>query len=962
MAIPTSNHVVVDVKQSNYSVNNGCFIDPQHYHQLQQELQKTKEMLNVLLINGAHSASTSMKQTVIGDNGWSRSVSTNYSIINNKSKSLTIRKSVEQEIMIPMDQSLHEKQLQEQLQQSKRELSRYKFRVKQLEEQNSKMSMQLLSITDGAESFNNSMNSSTPSALMPSKFSPKQKIPENDRDSDDSMDETEVDHIPAEQDLDDKKDNWAAYLESFDDRGSEEEIETPEYLHPSEHENSKRLLKEVDVPIDSRTEKEFHAAGAVVENDDYLDYFYPSSETDDKATKRTVLGLSQVDEASIVTNPMLHNKKKNARGLKPLDREIAFSHVDVYNNKEDDILSNLDYSVNNKLNPHSSRDKDKFEEVSPLHLSKPKAAIKSLKAREDRDTNAESEAIVHSEKKSSLAEELVMESNPLHQSRVVGAKTTSSESIQTLDSKLDTIPMETNPLRISRSKESLLPLVSHNNKSSKPPNGPRSSIPPQLQQLPTLNNTYDDDSDDESSVANSSLGLRGARMVSNVDDSDNEDSDNEDSQEPVSPNMDVWDDQNPEELIFELIGMNTADLVDQLLGLAPKVVRAVDSDGRSPLHVAAQRNMLDIVRLLISINAPLDAIDQFGKSPMHYTRDPNIAELLAEEGANVNIQDNDGITPLLEYCREECHDCVKAVLPYGADPMLCDGMQRRHCLHVATLLGSYELLMILSTESTVPINVDKPDQDGFTALHFAASGDRETGEQLKILMLLLDKGAQVKMGNMRGVTALHLICANRMLSRLSLAEPMVEMLLSCGAHPNMQDADGCTPLIVSVAYREWNLCKHLLEGGGDLNIPCSMSSTFLQGGNGVVDIGLTTSNYDKKTLELMATSDCTASDLLPKTPRYKLFAYIRVLQTRIPGDTRDRCMNCANPFNQSSYFRISSGKHHCRHCNRVVCQTCSPNEVPRHKLPAFVQNAYSESSMRICVVCYAVLIEMKDEE
>ncbi len=217
------------------------------------------------------------------------------------------------------------------------------------------------------------------------------------------------------------------------------------------------------------------------------------------------------------------------------------------------------------------------------------------------------------------------------------------------------------------------------------------------------------------------------------------------------------------------------------------------------------------------------------------------------------------------------------------------------------------------------------------------------------------------LSNERGISPLHLICANRSLSQQSLAEPIVELLLGLQADPNAQDVDGCTPLIVACAYREWGLCKLLLEAGGDLNVPCTMNSIFLQGD---ARISFSKEKTDIKTVALMEKSDCTASDLMPKAPRFKLFDAICVPQTRIPGETRDRCMNCAATFGGDSsfgsMFRISSGKHHCRHCLRVVCQDCSPNELPRSRMPQFVQNNNTETSMRVCLVCYAVLKERAD--
>ena len=138
--------------------------------------------------------------------------------------------------------------------------------------------------------------------------------------------------------------------------------------------------------------------------------------------------------------------------------------------------------------------------------------------------------------------------------------------------------------------------------------------------------------------------------------------------------------------------------------------------------------------------------------------------------------------------------------------------------------------------------------------------------------------------------------------------------------------------------------------------------------------------------QLMANSKCTASDLMPKSPRESLFRCISVAQTMIPSGDRDRCMNCASLFDgnptvnhqfspskhqSSSSFTFSvfhnyisdsmtalslkTGKHHCRHCGRVVCSTCSNKFLSSSKLPTFVKQANnSTTTIRLCLICHEI--------
>ena len=56
-------------------------------------------------------------------------------------------------------------------------------------------------------------------------------------------------------------------------------------------------------------------------------------------------------------------------------------------------------------------------------------------------------------------------------------------------------------------------------------------------------------------------------------------------------------------------------------------------------------------------------------------------------------------------------------------------------------------------------------------------------------------------------------------------------------------------------------------------------------------------------------------------------------------------------------IRFSSGKHHCRVCNRVVCQECSSNYLEKKCMPLFIQEnpSSSERSYRVCKVCFVML-------
>jgi hypothetical protein len=103
--------------------------------------------------------------------------------------------------------------------------------------------------------------------------------------------------------------------------------------------------------------------------------------------------------------------------------------------------------------------------------------------------------------------------------------------------------------------------------------------------------------------------------------------------------------------------------------------------GDTALHVAAAAHRPDIVRMLAGAGAPLGARNRRGATPLHYAAhggpggnakwDPHaqaatIAALIAA-GADPNVGDAGGVTPLHRAVRNRCAAAVRALLEGGAD-------------------------------------------------------------------------------------------------------------------------------------------------------------------------------------------------------------------------------------------------------------------------------------------------------
>ncbi len=104
------------------------------------------------------------------------------------------------------------------------------------------------------------------------------------------------------------------------------------------------------------------------------------------------------------------------------------------------------------------------------------------------------------------------------------------------------------------------------------------------------------------------------------------------------------------------------------------------------------------------------------------------------------------------------------------------------------------------------VNVNEPQVDGTTALHWATELD-----DLETAKMLIGAGANVKAANRYGVTPLSLACENG-------DGAMVEMLLKAGADPNGALPGGETPLMTAARTGRVEAVKALLAHGADFHL------------------------------------------------------------------------------------------------------------------------------------------------
>jgi ankyrin repeat protein len=125
--------------------------------------------------------------------------------------------------------------------------------------------------------------------------------------------------------------------------------------------------------------------------------------------------------------------------------------------------------------------------------------------------------------------------------------------------------------------------------------------------------------------------------------------------------------------IFEAAAIGDDATVAYMLDHAPELLHEFSYDGWSPLHLAAFFGAYDTAELLIKRGSDVNAFSRNNlvNMPIHAAaaaKRTAIVQLLLANGADPNVQQRGGWTPLLQAVDNYNIGMVKLLLDYGADP------------------------------------------------------------------------------------------------------------------------------------------------------------------------------------------------------------------------------------------------------------------------------------------------------
>lgn len=256
--------------------------------------------------------------------------------------------------------------------------------------------------------------------------------------------------------------------------------------------------------------------------------------------------------------------------------------------------------------------------------------------------------------------------------------------------------------------------------------------------------------------------------------------------------------------------------------------------GPAALSKAAEKGHKKVVDLLLAHGAQFDSTTL---SEAIWTQNADIAEIAIRHGADPNRSDENGRTPLYSAVNYYKRDLVSALLKGGADPNLpaLDGSwsSPTRCLHVACADGRLSLVKELlenGADPNLPGTIQAGQQCRFggygshsvqgSALHAvcttsAGGGIRkhQNTNQVEIVSLLLEHGADIDQVNEHGWTALEFTCSR--MRQDHDAYNIASTLISAGADIHASSSENSGPLEAAARHGFLDIMELLLKNGVD---------------------------------------------------------------------------------------------------------------------------------------------------
>eukprot|EP00501_MAST-03F_sp_TOSAG23-6_P001800 GSMAST32.ASY1.ANO1.1878.1 assembled CDS len=232
-------------------------------------------------------------------------------------------------------------------------------------------------------------------------------------------------------------------------------------------------------------------------------------------------------------------------------------------------------------------------------------------------------------------------------------------------------------------------------------------------------------------------------------------------------------------------------------------VNEKNTNGQTPLHLAALKKREKVVRCLLDRGANVNAFDEEHNTPLHYAASvgaDKVVLMIVESGADLSLQDALDHTPWRVALLNEHEETamILQMIDVGAPIDVTDASTGNTILMGASMCGSKRIIEMCLRKGA---KLGLQNLEGKTAIHFACVHP-------KIAKYLLKKGYMLHIKNKDGNTPLHLACA-------AVSEHTVQLFLENGAVPNTENYKGETSVRICIEAASPRCLQIILAGGGD---------------------------------------------------------------------------------------------------------------------------------------------------
>ena len=242
-------------------------------------------------------------------------------------------------------------------------------------------------------------------------------------------------------------------------------------------------------------------------------------------------------------------------------------------------------------------------------------------------------------------------------------------------------------------------------------------------------------------------------------------------------------------------------------------ISAFDDDDLTPLHYAVESEDVNIVSLLLKLNANVTACGSSG-APLHIAAKKDnleIIRVLVQNGhpTDIDVRDIEDYTPLHVAAQNGCDRSAALLVSMGAKVLskttegqsACDLATRNRCPFVVNILA-YVSEDVLSRFS----HYDPLVQRLGAALHLATHQNRKSS----VNYLLKQAGCPPDVEDNTGRTALNIAITNNNLE-------MCKELISLGANVNHVDKNGVRPILPAAFKGYVQIVEELIQNGAEVD-------------------------------------------------------------------------------------------------------------------------------------------------